>query len=197
MVTKMTEDKLAETEESYPSQQEKISTGNFQQGKTILDTTNQIKEKTEDNNELDVRRGFFTKRRNNTVEVRPVSSQRQKVNTSNKTTECEQLSRPAFYSGLHGQSTSSTKLQPRAVAIPYSRFKKERFYDWPPDPTVSRATPIILQADRMENDDSLSASVPDVPLSDHEEEDALDASLREHRNSTGKASSGLPEYVIF
>ena len=51
--------------------------------------------------------------------------------------------RPPFSSDLHGQS-SSKKLAPRSVAIPYSRVRKERFYDWPPDPTVSRATPLQL-----------------------------------------------------
>ena len=51
--------------------------------------------------------------------------------------------RPPFSSDLHGQS-SSKKLSPRSIAVPYSRVRKERFYDWPPDPTVSRATPIYL-----------------------------------------------------
>ena len=51
--------------------------------------------------------------------------------------------RPPFSSDLHGQS-SSKKLPPRSIAVPYSRVRKERFYDWPPDPTVSRATPIYL-----------------------------------------------------
>jgi len=51
--------------------------------------------------------------------------------------------RPPFSSDLHGQS-SSKKLSPRSIAVPYSRVRKERFYDWPPDPTVSRATPMYL-----------------------------------------------------
>ena len=197
MATKAAEDKNAESEESNPSkQQDKVSTGSVQHGKASLDAS-QHNEKIDDSNELDVRRGFFAKRRNNAAEVRPATSQRQKVITLNKTPECEQLSRPAFYSDLHGHTTSSTKLQPRAVAIPYSRFKKERFYDWPPDPTVSRATPIILHTDITVNDDSLSASIPDVPISDNEEDDVLDSSLREHRNSTGKPSSGIPEFISF
>jgi hypothetical protein len=54
--------------------------------------------------------------------------------------------RPAFSSQMHGQAISK-KIQPRAVAIPYSRLMKSRFYDWPPDPTVSRATPIMLAAE--------------------------------------------------
>jgi hypothetical protein len=53
--------------------------------------------------------------------------------------------RPAFSSDMQGQS-SAKKLSPRSIAIPYSRLRKERFYDWPPDPTVSRATPLDLFA---------------------------------------------------
>jgi hypothetical protein len=195
---KAAEEKSSDSEAINPSaQQEKASSGNVDNGKISVDTTSQNKEKNEDNNEVDVRRGFFAKRRNHAVEVRPVTSQRQKGSTSNKVPDCEHLSRPAFYSGLHGQATSSTKLQPRAVAIPYSRFKKERFYDWPPDPTVSRATPIILQTDIVEKDDSLSASVLDVPISDHEEDDVLDLSLRQHHASESKPSSGIPEFIVF
>jgi hypothetical protein len=48
--------------------------------------------------------------------------------------------RPAFST----QHNSSRKkgLRPREVAVPYSKLRKDRFFDWPPDPTVSRATPI-------------------------------------------------------
>jgi hypothetical protein len=53
--------------------------------------------------------------------------------------------RPAFSSDVLGQS-SAKKLSPRSIAIPYSRLRKERFYDWPPDPTVSRATPLDIFA---------------------------------------------------
>jgi hypothetical protein len=51
--------------------------------------------------------------------------------------------RPVFSSTVQGGSVATRKIQPRSVAIPYSRFKKDRFFDWPPDPTVSRATPLI------------------------------------------------------
>lgn len=51
-----------------------------------------------------------------------------------------------------GKDTSSSKVQPRCIVIPYTRFKKERFFDWPPDPTVSRATPLPPLVDYfMEN----------------------------------------------
>lgn len=198
MATKADEEKHVDTEECKTCDQleNKVSTGSFRLGKSDLDTTNQIKEKIDDNIEVDVRRGFFAKRRNNAAEVRPQQPQRQKGTSLPKNQDCPSLSRPAFFSG-HGQTTSNTKLLPRAVAIPYSRFRKERFYDWPPDPTVSRATPIILHLDNTENDDSLSASIPDRPVSDHEEDDILDSSLREHHKCTEKESSGIPEYIMF
>jgi len=51
--------------------------------------------------------------------------------------------RPAFFA--HSVPTKRTAV-PRDVAVPYFRFRKDRFYDWPPDPTVSRATPIFANA---------------------------------------------------
>lgn len=48
--------------------------------------------------------------------------------------------RPAFSTGHN--SRTSKKTRPREVAVPYSKLRKDRFFDWPPDPTVSRATPI-------------------------------------------------------
>ena len=48
--------------------------------------------------------------------------------------------RPAFSTGHN--SRLSKKIRPREVAVPYSKLRKDRFYDWPPDPTVSRATPV-------------------------------------------------------
>jgi hypothetical protein len=48
--------------------------------------------------------------------------------------------RPAFYA--HTRPTRRTQV-PRDVAVPYFRFRKDRFFDWPPDPTVSRATPLL------------------------------------------------------
>ena len=34
---------------------------------------------------------------------------------------------------------------PREVVVPYTPFRLDRFYDWPPDPTVSRATPVVFE----------------------------------------------------
>jgi hypothetical protein len=51
--------------------------------------------------------------------------------------------RPAFYA--HTRPTRRTQV-PRDVAVPYFRFRKDRFFDWPPDPTVSRATPMLTYA---------------------------------------------------
>lgn len=61
-----------------------------------------------------------------------------------------QLRRPAF-STQHNARTLKKGLMPREVVVPYSKFRKERFYDWPPDPTVSRATPVPL-SDRQEKE---------------------------------------------
>ena len=46
----------------------------------------------------------------------------------------------AFSTGHN--SRTSKKTRPREVAVPYSKLRKDRFFDWPPDPTVSRATPL-------------------------------------------------------
>eukprot|EP00934_Nitzschia_sp_Nitz4_P007018 Nitzschia sp. Nitz4//scaffold3_size479765//447923//451003//NITZ4_000189-RA/size479765-augustus-gene-1.629-mRNA-1//-1//CDS//3329551025//7008//frame0 len=58
--------------------------------------------------------------------------------------------RPAFYA--NGRPTRGNQV-PRDVAVPYFRFRKDRFYDWPPDPTVSRATPLLGGAEEQEDDD--------------------------------------------
>lgn len=63
-----------------------------------------------------------------------------------------------------GTSVSGSKRMPtRAVVVPYTRLKKERFYNWPPDPTVSRATPAPI-FDSMHDDDSMTLSAPDVAI---------------------------------
>jgi hypothetical protein len=68
--------------------------------------------------------------------------------------ELYQSPRPAFYA--HNKPTKRNQI-PRDVAVPYFRFRKDRFYDWPPDPTVSRATPIVanLQAAAAEANDNV------------------------------------------
>lgn len=57
--------------------------------------------------------------------------------------------RPAFFA--HTKPSKRTQV-PRDVAVPYFRFRKDRFYDWPPDPTVSRATPMLMKA-RFDEDE--------------------------------------------
>ena len=39
--------------------------------------------------------------------------------------------------------------------MPYFRFRKDRFFDWPPDPTVSRATPLVPTAASRSHDDDV------------------------------------------
>mmetsp|Transcript_24516 Transcript_24516/g.43496 ORF Transcript_24516/g.43496 Transcript_24516/m.43496 type:complete len:1083 (+) Transcript_24516:2-3250(+) len=66
--------------------------------------------------------------------------------------ELYQSPRPAFHA--HTKPTRRTQV-PRDVAVPYFRFRKDRFYDWPPDPTVSRATPMLayIQAAAREEEE--------------------------------------------
>ena len=61
-------------------------------------------------------------------------------NEAMKEAEMFHSPRPAFFA--HTRPSKRTQV-PRDVAVPYFRFRKDRFYDWPPDPTVSRATPMI------------------------------------------------------
>jgi hypothetical protein len=51
--------------------------------------------------------------------------------------------RPAF--SANPSANNKGYYKPRAVTVPYSILQKSRFFDWPPDPTVSRATPLELQ----------------------------------------------------
>lgn len=70
--------------------------------------------------------------------------------------ELYQSPRPAFSANARGTKRSQI---PHDVAIPYFRFRKDRFYDWPPDPTVSRATPlhgIVEEEDTYDNGTKLS-----------------------------------------
>jgi hypothetical protein len=69
--------------------------------------------------------------------------------------------RPAFFA--HTRPTRRTAV-PRDVAVPYFRFRKDRFYDWPPDPTVSRATP-LLAASRDDAQDEFDLDSSNHPQS--------------------------------
>jgi len=74
--------------------------------------------------------------------------------------------RPAFSTGHN--SRLSKKIRPREVAVPYSKLRKDRFYDWPPDPTVSRATPVPgpwlqKKADKVEGVDTNGTSLTMEP----------------------------------
>jgi hypothetical protein len=64
--------------------------------------------------------------------------------------------RPPFLPNHH--ANASKKVQPRSVVIPYSRLKKDRFYDWPPDPTVSKATPLSFRTESKSNTKVLARS---------------------------------------
>jgi hypothetical protein len=58
------------------------------------------------------------------------------------------VDRPPFRTDPYEKVSSSKKSQARSIVIPYTRFKPDRFFDWPPDPTVSRATPLRQVVER-------------------------------------------------
>jgi hypothetical protein len=157
-----------------------------------LDDSNNLREKVDD--KVDSRRGFFSKLRHPGTEARRGARRPGSSLELSTPDEEGELERPAFQSALHGQSSSSKKLQPRAVAIPYSRLKKERFYDWPPDPTVSRATPIALYPATTDDLDSLTASVPEVTMPDHAESPST---LRRRNSASGPGPSDIPTNITF
>ena len=82
--------------------------------------------------------------------------------------------RPAFYG--YNKPTRRNVI-PRDVAVPYFRFRKDRFYDWPPDPLVSRATP-MLQTSSTPFDDDLNFS---THRSRDEDGDAYTTAMRQRR----------------
>ena len=122
------------------------------------------------NPRVESRKGFFAKFRSGREPRGQTKRGSSAIDSFVEGETQDEEERPPFHSSLQKQASSNKKLEPRAVAIPYSRIKKDRFYDWPPDPTVSRATPIILHHETMGEIDSLTASVPDVPIPDHEDE---------------------------
>lgn len=69
--------------------------------------------------------------------------------------------RPAFSTARHPKS-SKVPLEPREVVVPYTRIRTERFYDWPPDPTVSRATPLGNQSTFFVEEVSIPAANKDT-----------------------------------
>jgi hypothetical protein len=73
--------------------------------------------------------------------------------------------RPAFIGVARHPKSSKVPLEPREVVVPYTRIRTERFYYWPPDPTVSRATPVALLENGFVEDISIHA--PDEDVSPH------------------------------
>lgn len=64
-----------------------------------------------------------------------------------------------------GMKANKKNLQPREIVVPYSRFRKERFYDWPPDPSVARATPVRFENCRF--DMSYSSLTPEKDMEEY------------------------------
>lgn len=100
------------------------------------------------------------------------------------------LERQPFSSDRHKSVSASKNIAPRGVAVPYSRLKKDRFFDWPPDPTVSRATAIGLVDNGPTDNDSLSSSLPDVNVPPTE-------GLRQRKPTGNKSDSSLPTNIAF
>ena len=110
----------------------------------------------------DVLRGFFSrKKRCKSGESTALVSEINESFGSNY----EEKKRPAFTSQTQGQFPDKKKIHPRAVVVPYCRVKKDRFYDWPPDPTVSRATPISM----LLQSESPDLSIPEIILPNNAE----------------------------
>jgi hypothetical protein len=70
----------------------------------------------------------------------------------------------------------------RAVVVPYSRLRKDRFWSWPPDPTVSRATPVPL-FDSIHEDDSMTLSGPEPIMDEMDDEHDIKTPTRQQKPS--------------
>ena len=62
------------------------------------------------------------------------SSEKRKLETNGNSTR--------VFHGQYKNETNSSNIEPREVYVPYTPFRRDRFYDWPPSPAVSRATPL-------------------------------------------------------
>jgi hypothetical protein len=130
-----------------------------------------------------------TEKTNNSRRGKPTSRKGKRLLKEEELLEKE---RPPFSMEWHSQSTSK-KVQPRAVVIPYCRLKKDRFFDWPPDPTVSRATPVIFEQPLYTNDaESLTDSVREPLVEDLLVEAPQSISLRRRK----KASESHEDHII-
>ena len=137
--------------------------------------------------------------------LRRLDGTSQTVVRSPSSEQIEELDRPAFSSELRGQNASSRKVLPRGVAIPYSRLKKDRFFDWPPDPTLSRATPMPFR------ESILPPPAPDTAGAGIEAEGTRDAGDAADRHSTptevprglrrrrrsNEVDNGIPTDILF
>lgn len=74
------------------------------------------------------------------------SEKRNKLETNGDST--------SVFRGQYRNETSN--IEPREIYVPYTPFRRDRFYDWPPSATVSRATPLNFSnlassSDAMDN----------------------------------------------
>jgi hypothetical protein len=151
-VRKYLERRAREREQEEKEEKEKedlkgqlASSGQDAQSQLIQKSTNDPKDEKEKAEKAKKKRGLFgrSKKKEEEDEFKEAEM---------KEAELYQSPRPAFYA--HNKPTRKNQI-PRDVAVPYFRFRKDRFFDWPPDPTVSRATPMsaYLQAATSESQD--------------------------------------------
>lgn len=130
------------------------------------------------------RRGFFGRKKQLRSVRRADSAESNEIKSD----------RPAF--SVMNNVIVSNRKQSRAVAIPYSRLRKERFYDWPPDPTVSRATPlaqIFGPGYEPEVVDKTTTGVSSLSLSTEDTTTLTEPSLRRrHQARTTDSESDIP-----
>jgi hypothetical protein len=90
--------------------------------------------------------------------------------------------------GIPVTTSAKQRTAARAVVVPYSRLRKDRFWSWPPDPTVSRATPVPL-FDSIHEDDSMTLSGPE-PTMDEFDDDENKSPMRQRRPAQNVNADG-------
>uniref|UniRef100_A0A7S1GKL2 Uncharacterized protein n=1 Tax=Cyclophora tenuis TaxID=216820 RepID=A0A7S1GKL2_CYCTE len=68
---------------------------------------------------------------------------RDRINAAHTALRRDDMATRQAFSAVH--QTRGKRSAPRDVVVPYVPFRIDRFYDWPPDPTVSRATPVVFE----------------------------------------------------
>ena len=107
---------------------------------------------------IDVMAHLKLKKRNKNEPADLVHSSITNINDLSGPTQGTVLDRPAFTTSSIARGKKS--FAPREVVVPYSRFHKERFYDFPPDPTLSRCTVITFDDGKVPGHDAIDGEHP-------------------------------------